>query len=56
MIAAVEPINSDRNEPLPSAVEDAAPEPASSALIVLLLWAVLVSDSTVMDHQKPFET
>ena len=52
--AAVEPRSSDRNEPPPSAVEDAAPDPASSALMVLLLWAVLVSDSTVMSHQKPF--
>ena len=53
--AAAEPRSSDRNEPPLSAVEDAAPDPASSAFMVLLLWAVLVSDSTVMGHQTPFE-
>jgi hypothetical protein len=56
LMAAAEPSNSDRNEPPPSAVEDAAPDPATSALMLLCLWAVLVSDSTLMGHQIPLRT
>ena len=53
-MAAADPISNDKKEPLPSAVEDAALDPAISAPKVLLLWAVFVSDSTVMGHQKSF--
>jgi hypothetical protein len=45
----------DRNELPPGADEDVAPEPANSALKVLFFEAVLVTESTLMGHQSPFE-
>lgn len=47
-LAALETNSSERNSPRPSAVEDAALVPDSSAVMVLLLLAVLVSDSTLI--------